>query len=120
MPFTRPTRPPERSRSKPLVTKPAARIVVTVADNGQGMDESTLQHAFDPFFSARSAGRRRGMGLPKALRWIEASGGTVRLESRPGQGTRGGGAAPDRPAEHGPGHQQRRREYAAGRGPNGR
>ena len=28
------------------------------------------------------------MGLAKALRWIEASGGSIRLESRPGQGTR--------------------------------
>jgi signal transduction histidine kinase len=29
------------------------------------------------------------LGLAKALRWIEASGGSIRLESRPGQGTRG-------------------------------
>ena len=29
------------------------------------------------------------MGLAKALRWIEASGGSIRLESRSGQGTRG-------------------------------
>jgi signal transduction histidine kinase len=29
------------------------------------------------------------MGLPKALRWIESSGGTMRLESRLGKGTRG-------------------------------
>jgi signal transduction histidine kinase len=28
------------------------------------------------------------MGLAKALRWVEASGGSIRLESRPGQGTR--------------------------------
>jgi signal transduction histidine kinase len=52
------------------------------------MDENTLRRAFDPFFSSRTAGRRRGMGLSKALRWVEASGGSIRLESRPGQGTR--------------------------------
>jgi signal transduction histidine kinase len=52
------------------------------------MDEATLKRAFDPFFSSRKAGRRRGMGLAKALRWVEASGGSIRLESRPGQGTR--------------------------------
>jgi signal transduction histidine kinase len=62
--------------------------VLTVADTGCGMDETTLKRAFDPFFSSKPAGRRRGMGLPKALRWIESSGGSIRLESRPNQGTR--------------------------------
>jgi signal transduction histidine kinase/HD-like signal output (HDOD) protein len=63
-------------------------VVVTIADNGCGMDEETARRAFDPFFSAKPAGRRRGLGLAKTLRWIEASGGSIRLESRPGQGTR--------------------------------
>jgi signal transduction histidine kinase len=66
----------------------SGQVVLTIADNGCGMDEQTLKRAFDPFFSAKPAGRRRGMGLAKALRWIEASGGSIRLESRPGQGTR--------------------------------
>ena len=66
----------------------SSRAVVTVTDNGCGMDENTVKRAFDPFFSAKPAGRRRGLGLAKALRWIEASGGSIRLESRPGQGTR--------------------------------
>ena len=65
-----------------------SRVVVTVSDDGCGMDEETVKRAFDPFFSSKRAGRRRGMGLAKALRWVEASGGSVRLESRPGQGTR--------------------------------
>jgi signal transduction histidine kinase len=64
------------------------RVAVTITDNGCGMDENTLKRAFDPFFSSRPAGRRRGMGLAKALRWVEASGGSIRLESRSNQGTR--------------------------------
>jgi len=67
----------------------SSRVALTVADNGSGMDEETLKRAFDPFFSSKPAGRRRGMGLAKALRWIESSGGTMRLESRLGRGTRG-------------------------------
>jgi putative nucleotidyltransferase with HDIG domain len=67
----------------------SSRVALTVADNGCGMDEETLKRAFDPFFSSKPAGRRRGMGLAKALRWIESSGGTMRLESRLGKGTRG-------------------------------
>ena len=64
------------------------RVVLTVSDNGCGMDENTLKRAFDPFFSQRKAGRRRGMGLAKAMRWVEASGGSIRLESRPDAGAR--------------------------------
>ncbi|HVT90850.1 MAG TPA: HDOD domain-containing protein [Tepidisphaeraceae bacterium] len=64
------------------------KVVLTIADNGCGMDEQTLKRSFDPFFSSKKAGRRRGMGLAKALRWIESSGGSIRLESRKDQGTR--------------------------------
>lgn len=64
------------------------QLVLGVTDNGVGMDQHTLRHAFDPFFSAKKAGRRKGMGLAKALRWIESSGGSIRIESQPGVGTR--------------------------------
>jgi signal transduction histidine kinase len=66
----------------------SGRVVLTVSDDGCGMDEATVKRAFDPFYSNQPAGRRRGLGLAKALRWVEASGGSIRLESRPGQGTR--------------------------------
>ena len=83
------------------------RVVVTISDNGCGMDEATVGRAFDPFYSAKPAGRRRGLGLAKALRWVEASGGSIRLESRPGTGTKSlillpavkVEAAPGRPSE---------------------
>ena len=64
----------------------SGHVVIAVNDNGCGMDEATLKRAFDPFFSSIPAGRRRGMGLAKALRWIEASGGSIRLETREGNG----------------------------------
>jgi signal transduction histidine kinase len=66
----------------------SSRVALTITDNGCGMDEETVKRAFDPFFSNKPAGRRRGLGLPKAMRWLESSGGTMRLESRPQQGTR--------------------------------
>jgi signal transduction histidine kinase len=64
------------------------RVRVIVADDGPGMDPETAAAAADPFFSGREAGRGIGLGLPKAGRLIESSGGTLRIESRPGQGTR--------------------------------
>jgi HD-like signal output (HDOD) protein/signal transduction histidine kinase len=63
------------------------QAIIQVSDRGRGMDEDTLRQAFAPFFSAKNAGRQRGMGLPKALRYIEAHGGTIRLDSLPNAGT---------------------------------
>lgn len=69
----------------------AARAVglveITVRDNGCGMSQYVLQRAFDPFFSHRRAGRRRGLGLPRAHRVIEAHGGQIWLESQVDEGT---------------------------------
>jgi signal transduction histidine kinase len=80
----------------------STQVVVTIADNGCGMDETTAKRAFDPFFSAKPAGRRRGLGLAKALRWIESSGGSIRIESRPGEGTRSIILLPAQPAQEMP------------------
>ena len=60
---------------------------ITVSDDGIGMDDHTLKHALDPFFSAKSAGRRVGMGLPRTQIYLTAHLGTIRLVSTQGRGT---------------------------------
>ncbi len=62
-------------------------LVVQVSDDGEGMDPYTLEHAPDPFFSAKAAGRRVGMGLPRAGQWLSGHGGRLELRSRRGEGT---------------------------------
>lgn len=62
-------------------------VELTVADTGCGMSPSVLHRAFDPFYSHRKAGRRRGLGLPRAFRIVEAHSGRIWLESREGEGT---------------------------------
>jgi signal transduction histidine kinase len=62
-------------------------IEVMVRDNGVGMTPAVMERAFDPFFSHRKAGRRRGFGLARAHRIVEAHGGRIWLESRPDEGT---------------------------------
>jgi len=61
-------------------------VVLEVSDHGCGMDEQTLRKAFDPFFSARPAGRGRGLGLSRAMRQVESNGGRLLLQSRPQEG----------------------------------
>jgi signal transduction histidine kinase/HD-like signal output (HDOD) protein len=63
------------------------RLVIVVTDQGTGMPEATLQHAFDPFFSDKPAGRRTGMGLARARVMVELHEGEVSLQSTPGAGT---------------------------------
>ena len=72
----------------PVRPEEGAWLEIVVADDGRGMDGATLRRAFDPFFSGREAGRGAGLGLSKAWRFVEASGGDVVIESRPGEGTR--------------------------------
>ncbi|MBI1368248.1 MAG: HDOD domain-containing protein [Planctomycetes bacterium] len=63
------------------------RLILLVKDDGCGMDAATLEHAFDPFFSAKPAGRQVGLGLSRARRMIELLGGTIELTSVVGVGT---------------------------------
>ncbi|MFT5290752.1 MAG: signal transduction histidine kinase [Planctomycetota bacterium] len=58
---------------------------VQVSDDGSGMDLETLSHAHERGFSSRGTGR--GLGLAFVQDFTRASGGDLRLESLPGQGT---------------------------------
>jgi signal transduction histidine kinase len=64
-----------------------ARFLLRVIDEGVGMDEPTLAHAFDPFFSAKPAGRRVGLGLARAKSLVEGLGGDLDLSSQVDRGT---------------------------------
>ncbi len=62
-------------------------VILKIKDNGPGIDAATLEKVFTPFFSSLRAGRRRGLGLPRAKRFIEINGGKIWIQSSPGQGT---------------------------------
>jgi putative nucleotidyltransferase with HDIG domain len=62
-------------------------LVLEIVDQGCGMTDETRQKAFDPFFSAKPAGRSRGLGLSRSSRYIEENGGRIHLESELGKGS---------------------------------
>lgn len=63
------------------------RVRIVVADTGHGMDEATLQQAFEPLFTTKGPTRGTGLGLPAARRVVTDAGGTLHCESTPGVGT---------------------------------
>lgn len=76
-----------RVRLTARADEPAGAVVLAVRDDGPGMDEMTAARACTPFFSAHAAGRRTGLGLPKAMRYVQNNGGSLRIDSRLGEGT---------------------------------
>ena len=68
---------------------PGKILKFVVEDDGPGMDEGTLSKVFDPFFTTRDPKVRKvGLGLPFLKQSAEATGGYVKLKTKPGKGTR--------------------------------
>lgn len=71
-----------------VLDEPAdGRVRLTVADTGIGMDADTLRRAMDPFFTTKAPESGTGLGLSVVHGIVAAHGGSVRIESRPGEGT---------------------------------
>jgi CheY-like chemotaxis protein len=62
-------------------------VVIAVSDTGQGMSPDVLAHACEPFFSTKGA-TGSGLGLSMAQGFASQSGGELRIQSSPEQGTR--------------------------------
>jgi signal transduction histidine kinase len=66
---------------------PAKKLArVTIADQGQGMDKTTLDRIFEPFFSTKKRGTGLGLAIVKQI--VEQHDGTISVDSEVGKGTR--------------------------------
>ena len=67
--------------------KPGQYVLISVTDNGIGMTDDVLQHAFEPFYTTKPAGHGTGLGLSQVYGFVKQSGGHVKIYSEVGEGT---------------------------------
>ncbi|WP_025322466.1 ATP-binding protein [Deferrisoma camini] len=76
-----------------VAVEPARRgerdgVLLVVEDDGPGIPEELMPRIFEPYFTTKEVGQGSGLGLAVVRGMVEAMGGTVEVDSRPGRGTR--------------------------------
>jgi CheY-like chemotaxis protein/two-component sensor histidine kinase len=62
-------------------------VILSVSDNGYGMEEDILDQIFDPFFSTKAPGKGTGLGLSMVHGIVDSHDGRITCQSTPGEGT---------------------------------
>jgi CheY-like chemotaxis protein len=73
---------------KGFSAQPGEYAVLTVSDEGQGMNEEILERIFEPYFTTKSEGKGTGLGLSMVYGIVKKSGGFITVETQVGKGTK--------------------------------
>ncbi len=76
----------EGSSDAPSI-KPGDYVMISVSDDGFGMDEETLKYIFEPFFTTKGKGKGTGIGLSAVYDIVNQNGGFIDVSSKLGVGT---------------------------------
>lgn len=79
---------PEGGTVRVILQQSGDRYTISVDDTGQGIPHDDLPHIFDRFYQSKGTTGGTGIGLAIVKAYIELQGGTVKAESKPGEGTR--------------------------------